>query len=312
MKTEFTNQQSTTLQLGTIGDYVPQVDLTRLRVSLGAGDTANISLNGHQILKFVDSSTGGDLYIYNENGNQLGVISQVNGKPTYENMTFDVSFIQNGSEMFIAIKKYDDGVFNGSYSYFYMTNSNMSTLTANMIGYQSGADYISSEYDIYRENTLSEDYLNGFFEKKQDTSTLQLEKPDYRIRQVVLENLRVSMGAGDSANISLNGHPFLRFVDSSAGGTLYVYDENGNQLGAVYQINGKPAYENVTLDVYTYHDGSKMNIAILVYDHGILSGGAFTYSYVTNTEISTLRANMTGYQSNVDYISSQYQVLYEA
>ncbi|WNY23900.1 hypothetical protein MmiHf6_12230 [Methanimicrococcus hongohii] len=311
IKTDFTNRQNVTLQLGTSGNAVPKVDLTQLRVSLGAGDTANISLNGYQILKFVDSSAGGNLYVYDENGNQLDVMSQVNGKPAYENVTFDVSFIHSGSEMFIQLQKYDNGVFNGSHSYSYTTNSNMLTLGANMTGYQSNMDYISSEYDIYHENSLSGDYLNGFFEKKQDTGTFQLEKSGYRVRQVALENLRVSMGAGDSANISLNGRQILKFVDSSAGGNLYIYGENGTQLDVIYQVNGKPAYENVTFDVFIFHDKSNINIAILIYDHGIYTD-TYTYSYATNSDISTLRANMIGYQSNADYISGQYWVLYEA
>lgn len=312
IKTDFTNRQNITLQLGTSGNAVPKVDLSRLRVSLGAGDTANISLNGHQILKFVDSLDGGNLYIYNENGNQLGVISQVNGKPAYENVTFNVSFIHSGSEMLITIQKFDNGVFNGSRSYSYATNSsNISTLVANMTGYQSNMDYMSSEYDIYYENSLSEDYLNGFFEKKQDTGTFQLEKSGYRVRQVALENLRVSMGAGDTANISLNGHQIFKFVDSAGGGNLYAYDENGTQLGVIYQVNGKPAYENVTFDVFIFHDKSKINIAIMIYDHGIHTD-TYTYSYITNSDISSLRAYINGYQSNVDYISGQYWVLYEA
>ncbi|MDR2944214.1 MAG: hypothetical protein LBU81_03920 [Methanosarcinales archaeon] len=36
------------------------------------------------------------------------------------------------------------------------------------------------------------------------------------------------------------------------------------------------------------------------------------YSYVINSDILTMRANMTGYQSNVDYISSDYGVYYES
>jgi len=38
------------------------------------------------------------------------------------------------------------------------------------------------------------------------------------------------MGAGDSASIYLNNNEILKFVDSSAGGNLYVYNENGNRL----------------------------------------------------------------------------------
>jgi hypothetical protein len=34
--------------------------------------------------------------------------------------------------------------------------------------------------------------------------------------------------------------------------------------------------------------------------------------YNAINEISTMRANMTGYQSNVDYISSDYGVYYES
>ncbi|MDR2944217.1 MAG: hypothetical protein LBU81_03935 [Methanosarcinales archaeon] len=47
-------------------------------------------------------------------------------------------------------------------------------------------------------------------------------------------------------------------------------------------------------------------------DNDDVLNGAFTYSYVINTEISTMRANMTGYQSNADYISSDYGVYYES
>ena len=62
---------------------------------------------------------------------------------------------------------------------------------------------------------------------------------------------------------------------------------------------------------YSYiHDGSVMNIEIKKYHSGVLNSTS-SYSYVTNNDMSTMRAYMTGYQSNVDYISSQYAVYYE-
>ena len=303
----FTNQQDITLQLEKNEFRVQELDLTNLRVSMGAGDSAYIYLNGNVILKFVDSSLGGNLTIYNENGNQLGVISTVNGKPTYENMTFDVSFVHDGSEMVINIQKYHNGVFNSISSYSYMTNNDISTLRAYIIGYQSNVDYISSQYMVHYE-PLSEN-LSGFFVNQEDI-TLQLEKAGGRVQRVDLTNLRVSMGAGDVAYIHLNGNEILKFVDSSAGGNLYIYNENGNPLGTISQVNGKSAFENMTFDVSFIHDGSVMNIEIKKYHNGVLNSTS-NYSYMTNNDISTLRAYMVGYQFNVDFISSQYKAYHE-
>lgn len=36
------------------------------------------------------------------------------------------------------------------------------------------------------------------------------------------------------------------------------------------------------------------------------------YSYVKNKNLSAMRANIIGYQSNVDYISSEYRIYYES
>ncbi|MDR0766909.1 MAG: hypothetical protein LBE57_00455, partial [Methanosarcinales archaeon] len=221
----FTNQQDITLQLEKPGYRVQKVDLTNLRVSMGAGDSAYIHLNGREILRFVDSSSGGTLRVFNENGNQLGIIAPVNGKTTFENRTFDVSFIHDGSRMIIEIQRYHRGVPDGTFSYSYMTNNDMSTLRAYMIGYQSNVDYISSQYNIHYQ-PLSGAPLGGSFENQQDI-TLQLGKAGHRVQKVDLTNLRVSMGAGDSAYIHLNGREILRFVDSSSGGTLRIYNENG-------------------------------------------------------------------------------------
>ncbi|MDR2943503.1 MAG: hypothetical protein LBU81_00170 [Methanosarcinales archaeon] len=304
----FTNQEDITLQLSESGLRAQELDLTDLRVSIGAGDSARIYINGNEILKFIDSSAGGNLYVYNENGNQLGSISKINGKPSYENMTFDISFIHDGSEMTIEITKYYRGALNGTFSYSYMTNTEMSEMRANMTGYQSNVDYISSEYEVYCEPS-SGSYLDGSFENQQDI-TLQFEESGFRVQEFELTDLRVSMGAGDSARIYINYNEILKFVDSAAGGSLYVYNENGNQLGSISKINGKPSYENMTFDISFIHDGSEMNIEIKKYYRGALNG-TFSYSYMTNTEMSEMRANMTGYQSNVDYISSDYGVYYE-
>ncbi|MDR2944591.1 MAG: hypothetical protein LBU81_05890 [Methanosarcinales archaeon] len=305
----FENENDITIQLSEQGLRVQELNLTDLRVSMGAGDSARIYLDGHEVLKFVDSSAGGNLYIYNENGNQLGSISKVNGKPAYENMTFDVSFIHNGSEMTIEIQKYYRGALNGTFNYSYMTNTDMSEMRANMTGYQSNVDYISSDYKIYHES-LTWVYVHDSFLNQQD-KTLQLERPGYHVQELRLTDLRVSMGAEDSARIYINNNEILSFVDSAAGGSLYAYDENGNQAVPVLtQINGKPAYENMTFNISFTHDGSEMTVYVRKYHDDVLNG-AFTYSYAIN-EISTMRANMTGYQSNVDYISSDYGVYYES
>jgi len=158
---DFTNQQDITFQLEKAGYRVYEADLTNLRVSMGAGDSASIYLNNNEILKFVDSSAGGNLYIYNESGNLLGVIYQVNGKQNYENMTFDVFFGHDGSVMNIVILKYSSGSLNSIYTYSYMTNNDMSTLRANMIGYQSNVDFISGRYEVYHE--LMGTSLHGLF-----------------------------------------------------------------------------------------------------------------------------------------------------
>ena len=304
----FEDQEDITLQLEEIGYRVQRVDLTNLRVSMGAGDIGYIYLNNHEILKFVDSGAGGNLYIYDEAGNQLGVLSQINGKPTFENMTFDVSFIHDGSEMSIEIQKYHAGVSFGTFRYSYLTGEDILTLRAYMTGYQSNVDYIRSEYEAEYE-ALPNMKIEGSFVNQQDI-TLQLEEEGYRVQRVDLKNLRVSMGAGDVGYIYLNNHQILKFIDSSAGGSLYIYDDTGNQLGVLSPINGKPTAENMTFNISFIHDGSKMSIEIQKYYRGVLNG-TFNYSYQTSEDILTLRAYMTGYQSNVDYISSEYAVEYE-
>ncbi|MDR2944219.1 MAG: hypothetical protein LBU81_03945 [Methanosarcinales archaeon] len=305
----FENENDVTIQLSEQGLRVQEFDLTDLRVSMGSGDSARIYINDNEILKFVDSSAGGNLYVYNENGNQLGSISKINGKPAYENMTFDVSFVHDGSEMNIKIKKYYRGALNGTFNYSYMTNTEMSEMRANMTGYQSNVDYISSDYSVNHE-LLTWTYVDGSFLNQQD-KTLQLETAGSRVQELRLTDLRVSMGAGDSAHIYINNNEILRFADSSAGGNLYAYDENGNQVfPPLTQVNGKPAYENMTFNISFTHNGSDMTVYIQKFHEDVLSG-AFTYSYEID-EISTLRANMTGYQSNVDYISSDYGVYYES
>ena len=81
----------------------------------------------------------------------LFFFSFVNGKQNFENMTFNISFIHDGSVMNIQIQKYHNGVLNSTSSYSYMTNNDMSTLRANIIGYQSNVDFISSQYTVYYE-----------------------------------------------------------------------------------------------------------------------------------------------------------------
>ncbi|WNY29166.1 hypothetical protein MmiEs2_13890 [Methanimicrococcus stummii] len=300
----FTNQRDITLWFEEIDSTARELDLTNLRVSMGSGDSASINLDGCQVLRFVDSIRGGDLYIYDENGNQLGVISQVNGKTAYENMTFDVSFIHDGSMMTINLQKYHRGTLIDTFSYSYVKNTSMSKMRASMAGYQSNVDFISSQYDIYYQKSWT--YSGGSFANNQST-TLQIDKNHFRVSEIDLKNLRVSMGSGDSASIYLNNKQILKFVDSARGGDLYIYNENGNQLGVISQVNGKTAYENMTFDVSFIHDGSRMTINIQKYYRGTLID-TFSYSYMTANDKSTLRTNMVGYQSNVDYISSQHRV----
>jgi len=48
-------------------------------------------------------------------------------------MTFDVSFIHDGSVMNIQIQKYQNGVLNSTSNYSYITNNDMSTLSGEFI-----------------------------------------------------------------------------------------------------------------------------------------------------------------------------------
>jgi len=316
----FENQQDITLQLEEEGYRIQRVDLTNLRVSMGAKDIGYIYLNERNILKFVDSSSGGDLYIYDEAGNKVGNIAKINGKTSAQNMTFDVSFIHDGAVMCIEIQKYSKGVLNGTFSYSYLTDEEILTLRAHLDGYQSGVDYISSGYVAEYEALmipvvsevpeLMEFIIEGSFENQQDI-TLQLKEEGDRVQRVDLKNLRVSMGAKDIGYIYLNDNNILKFVDSGSGGNLYIYDEAGNQLGNIAKINGKPSAENMIFDVSFIHDGSVMRIEIQKYSKGVLNG-TFSYSYLTDEDILTLRAYLAGYQSGVDYISSGYVVEYEA
>ncbi|WNY23915.1 hypothetical protein MmiHf6_12380 [Methanimicrococcus hongohii] len=306
----FVNQQDITFQLARDGVRVSELDLTNLRVSMGAGDAASIYLNGRQILKFMDSSAGGNLYIYNATGGQLGSMSKVNGKTGYENMTFDISFIHDGSQMTIEIQKYYRGVPNGSIArYSYTTLSDISTLRANMTGYQSNVDYISGNLYVDYEPTSGMGGFNGYFENEQDITLRFSDNLIVNAGKLDLTGLRVSMGNGDVASINLNNRQILKFVDSSAGGALYIYDQNGNQLGTMSKINGKPSFENMTFDVSFTHDGSRMTVEIQKYYRGVQNGSVVRYSYMTTDDISTMRAYINGYQSNVDYISSQYDAI---
>ena len=164
----FVNQQNIKFYLEEEGYRVQRVDLTNLRVSTGTGDIGYIYLNNHLILKFVHSGSGGNLYTYDQTGRQLGNIAKVNGKPSADNMTFDVSFILVGSDIVIEIQKYNRGVPNGTFRYSYLMNEDIMTLRAHLDGYQSNVDYISGQYTIkYEALPNMETITEGSFENQQ-------------------------------------------------------------------------------------------------------------------------------------------------
>ncbi|MDR2944215.1 MAG: hypothetical protein LBU81_03925 [Methanosarcinales archaeon] len=49
-----------------------------------------------------------------------------------------------------------------------------------------------------------------------------------------------------------------------------------------------------------------MTVDIQKYYRGVQNGSVVSYSYMTPDDMETMRAYITGYQSNVDYVSSQY------
>jgi|GEM_PF-3106392 len=277
---------------------------------MGSGDIGYIDLNGDNILRFTHSNIGGSLSIYDDTGKLLGNISGVNGKPALNNTTFDVSFIRDGFDMFIEIQKYDRGVPAGTFNYSYLTNKDITVLQTSLAGYQSGVDYISSNYSVeYKELSNAEPMIiEGSFRNLQDF-TFQFGEKGYRVERVDLRNLNVSMGSGDIGYIHLNGNNILLFINSND--RLIIYDQTGKQLGGITRVNGKPVSSgNITFDVSFIRDDLEMLIEIQKYDKNV-PAGTFSYSYLMGEDISTLRAQFVGYQSNVDCISSEYAIYYE-
>ena len=303
----FSNQQDITLQL-EMSDYrVQELDLTNLRVSMGAGDVGYIHLNDREILRFVDSGSGGILYIFDENGTLLGGIQKINGKPTAENMTFDVSFTHDGTEMNIEIQKYRNGVLNDTFNYFYPTDSEITTLRAYMTGYQSGVEYISSEYTVYYEPLPPSTVIT--FENEEH-KVIPFYQKEMDLTELHFTNLRVATGAHDVGYVYLNDLEFLRFIDTQSGGMLVVFDGDGNELDTIQQANGRTDCENVTFDVsFVRLDESNLSIELKKKENGSLVD---VYSYVCSFENSILYTQMYlyGYESNVNYISGGCDTVY--
>ncbi|MDV0446472.1 hypothetical protein MsAg5_03110 [Methanosarcinaceae archaeon Ag5] len=317
----FENKEDITIQLSRDESVVQELNLTNLRVSMGAGDVGRIYLNGKEVLRFTDTAAGGTLQILNENGVSLGTIQSINGNPSYENVTFNISFKAEPSERTIQIDKYSRGTFVGTYNYSYATNEPLSNMRAYLYGYQSNVNYITSGYKIVYDSVTGPGtdpepensttfYVNDSFVNVNDI-TVPLVRDDAVLKELDLKTYRSSMGAGDSSYFYLNGKEILRFVDSGSGGTLYIKDENGTQIGVIQRVNGKPTAEGVTFDISFKDDGPVRNILIKKYEKTGALNGTYSYSYATNESVSVMRANIIGYQTGVDYVSSEYNVLYE-
>lgn len=100
------------------------------------------------------------------------------------------------------------------------------------------------------------------------------------------------------------------------------YDKT--EIAFTYRIidgaNGKTNYENITFDVSFTHavvydmteedTYGKMNIGIKRYQDGYFID-MYEYSYDTVTETANIYAEISGYQSGVDYISGKCRVSYD-
>lgn len=127
-------------------------EFRNLRVSMHKNDSAHIYVNGRSSLYFKDTSSGGELYIYDESGDIIEELGCINGNPTYENKTFDVLYTQTNEKMYITLVKYDDGDFEEIYHYSYPIENKISSISADMQGYQSGSNYLGGQYKAYYED----------------------------------------------------------------------------------------------------------------------------------------------------------------
>ncbi|MDR0766854.1 MAG: RHS repeat-associated core domain-containing protein [Methanosarcinales archaeon] len=291
------------------GSEIENLELKNFRVAMGIYDSASVYLNNFEILRFTDTPEGGILQILDEDGNVLDLISQVNGHPLHENVTFNVNFDKTESSLIMDIEKMKDGIVVDERSYDMDYETLIAYSHIYLFGYQSGANYIRSQYKVHGESDvlIFDNFVSsGSFALAQSV-TIPLSTNAWTVPEVNLKNFRASMGAGDRAFIHINNHEILRFVDSSSGGTLHIFNENGQQLGTISRVNGKPTVENVTFNIDFIKTDSQVLIRIEKFSGG-RPDGTFHYAYNSLNEFGEMRASIQGFQANVDYVSGDYEI----
>ena len=302
------------------GFYVSELKFTDLRVAMFMNDVADLYLNGNLILKFVDHAGGGDLFIYDSVGTLVGVISPVNGNREYENITFDLIFTIDGSNVSLEIEKnqlwpWSNGIHQFNYSfdigapisdmYFYLDSS------------WDDYTYIDCTYEITyeRENSTGQPDPQTpvpgpaiFTFVDQEEVLAEFNETGFYVSELNLTDFRVSLFVDCIGYVYLNNYETLRFVDDAGGGALHIYDLCGNELGVIGPVNGNPYFENVTFNISFVSDLSNIYLQIDRNYYGLHS--YYVYSFPMNESISDLRLYHNDYSPNFTYLNGTYKATY--
>ncbi|WNY29404.1 hypothetical protein MmiEs2_16310 [Methanimicrococcus stummii] len=283
--------------------YVKEFHLDNLDVSMSEDDVAYIQINGHEIMRFIDSSAGGTLLIFDDQGTLLDRIEVVNGNA--QSVRFNVSLIFNESNMAIHIQKnYQRQI--TEYYYTYYTKEPIITFRTYIDGYESNRNFINGKYRAnFETKNISEQMIFPLVNEED----FVIHQNNNKIKTLNLTNLRVSTSSHDIAAFALNDKEILRFIDTSEGGQLQIFDFDGNQLGEINQTNGHFLQEDETFNI-----SFKDNTANLLIEIEKLGNDPEYYTYVCELKkpIIYARGSMFGYQSDINYISGEYDVAYEA
>ena len=262
---------------------------------------------GNEYKTIIKSNTG-EIFSITENEFTVNVseFNQINPRTNsalrFESMSIPLDLTANDMTF-----EEELSVFNQTDMYFSSSEINFDHMSNEFV-------YVENAESMHIENVNSlstgSHSKSGSFVNIADI-TIPLGKEGYILQELSLTNLRVSMGAGDRAFIHLNGREILRFVDTSAGGTLHVFNEQGATLGQINRINGKVTFENILFNIRFVQVGSEMQIFIERMDNRFGTTTFHNFSYVTADEsVTTFRAHMIGFQSGVDFITGNYEAIY--
>ena len=311
----FTNQEEVLAQFNESGFYVNELNLTDFRVSMYVNSKGYVYLNNYEILRFVDDAGGGKLYVYDLSGNQIGLISPVNGNPGYENILFNISFVSDLSNIYLQI----DRTYYGSHSYYvysFPMNESISDLRLYHDGYLSNSKYLNGTYKAtyaiipgsqppgpgLPDPNLDIEEINDYF-RVSDNQIIQLSQSGYSPTELNLKNLKAILEPDTTSSVYINNKEMLRFENSSQNGTLYVLDGQNNILGTIHDANGDLEAQNATFDV-SFNFTTGTSILVQQYQDGVLVD-TYPYSCASLGSISTMKITYDSNSSSfVDYTTT--------